>query len=149
MRKKEDAMVEASSMNDYSALMRYQREASIQPIEKPISIPEEDLKPSIPVEKYMELQDKIEDKTQEYQEAQEEKDAKTRQFIAGYAGIESKKTQFEILLEGMNPEDDVVDESESSLIDSLNILRDIQQQNNTVKAYAAYQEWQQNNANPL
>lgn len=63
--------------------------------------------------------------------------------------LSQKKTQFEILLEGMNPEDDAVNESDSSLMDTLNTLRDIQKQNNTVKAYAAYQEWQQNNAIPL
>ncbi|NPA66120.1 MAG: hypothetical protein GXO11_04470 [Epsilonproteobacteria bacterium] len=142
-------MIEAVLSNDYTSLLRYQREVSIQPVNDPITVPEEEFRPEIPIETKMELQDKLQEKKDSYEEAQEQQEAKTREFIAGYAEIESKKTQFEILLEGMNPEDDVIDESESSLIDSLYTLRDIQKQNNTVKAYATYQEWQQNNAKSI
>ena len=131
----------SDTYQDYSALMRYQRDATIQPIDKPVTIPE-DIRPEIPVEKYMELQDSVREKLDDYQASKEEKEARTRRFIAGYAGIESKKTQFEILLEGMNSEDDVIDPSESSLMQTIATLRDIQKQNNIVEAYAAYQQWQ-------
>jgi len=137
-------MIEAALSNDYTSLLRYQREVSIQPVNDPITVPEEEFHPEIPIETKMELQDKLQEKKDSYEEEQEQKEAKTREFIAGYAYIDSKKTQFEILLEGMNPEDDVIDESDSSLRESINILRDIQKQNNVVKAYATYQEGQQN-----
>ena len=51
------------------------------------------------------------------------------------AGINSVKSQFEIYMEGMTG-----DEYSNDTIVKLEDLREIQRQNNIVKAYAHYQE---------
>ena len=136
-----------SQMNyqDYSALVNYQRELQAQnhpnqqqtkPNEKEelITVPEDEFRPEIPV-----LPETPQEDEEELQQAQEEKD-RAREILVGATYIDSKKTQFEILLEGMNSEDDVVKES-SDMWDALKTLRDIQEQNNTIEAYAKYQEY--------
>ena len=133
--------VSSDVYNDYSILTQFQRGSSIQPVENPVTVPEEEFRHEIPIEKQMEIKDNISQKMQEYQQERQAQKNDARAFLTDYAGIQSAKTQFEILLEGINSEDDVLSNDEN-MIESIQTLRDIQEQNNTVQAYATYREWQ-------
>ena len=121
--------VGTSLYDNYAALLRYRqdvtqnkhKEAEILPIEKPQIQPIKH--PSETIDKEA-LQSKI-----------DEKKDNLRQFVALSAGINSVKSQFEIYMEGMTG-----DEYSSDTIVKLEDLREIQRQNNIVKAYAYYQE---------
>ncbi|SFV63808.1 hypothetical protein MNB_SM-6-480 [hydrothermal vent metagenome] len=78
-------------------------------------------------------------------EAQAKKDAIRGTFV-DYVGYQSKKSQVEIYL-SVATDSDVEIGSDIKL--TLESLRDIQKQNNTVQAYAQYQENQLGAANPL
>lgn len=83
-----------------------------------------------------------EDAAKEAQAKKEEEASATREFIAGVVGAQSKKTQAEIYLTVAT--DGKYEPSNGvSAGDIISSLRDIQKQNNFVKAYAAYAENQQ------
>ena len=120
--------MQVDTTTSYANLAQYSRDL--------ITVPEEEFRPSIPLEA---VEEDIQEKIDEYTQEQEEQKDKTRRFIAGAAWIDSKKTQFEILLEGMNSEDEVI-KNDNSLLDTLKILRDIQEQNSVIESYAKYKE---------
>lgn len=135
--------------NPYSQLQQYQqpidvtprRGPSILPIEEnPITVPEEDFKPKPDPEKLNELQDRLYDGIKKISQYKEEKADDTRAVFVGHTAIESVKTRFEIYMNGMTQSDNFGD-SGSSSIEFMETLREIEAQNNAVKAYAAYQEF--------
>jgi len=79
-------------------------------------------------------------KTDLAENVQEKKDAQ-RGVVVDYLDASSKKSQVEIYLavatDGKASED-------NAAIDVIRELRDVQKQNNTIQAYAAYQEAQKN-----
>ncbi len=103
-----------------------QKDAEILPIENPAEIQ--------PIEETPTQEPSKMDKEALIQKIDERKNA-TRQVIAMSAGINSVKSQFEIYMEGMTG-----DEYSNDTIVKLEDLREIQRQNNIVKAYAYYQE---------
>jgi len=129
--------MELSSVNPYRHLAQYQQPA-VMP-EKPdlITIPEFE-KPELSPENRLKLQDRIEEIVDEKEAAEQaEKDA-LRELTAQYVGTQSKKTQWEIYMSVAT--DSAVDLDDGDGIEFIRTLRDIQTQNNLVKAYAAYQE---------
>ena len=134
-----------SSMNNYATLMQYQRPSIPEkPEESPVTIPEFgdqeiiDVIKDISQEIKTGLQENLKEKVDEAkQEDQEQKD-NTREFLADYAGVQSKKNQWDIYMSVMTESD--VDTSNDGSIEFLQNLRDVQEQNNRVEAYALYQE---------
>ena len=126
--------IDNSTYNSYNTMMQYrqeastlrQKEAEILPIENPAEIQ--------PIEETPSQKPNEIDQEALLQKIDERKDA-TRQFVAMSAGINSIKSQFEIYMEGMTG-----DEYSNETIVKLEDLREIQRQNNIVKAYAYYQE---------
>ncbi len=107
----------------------------IQPIEQPEVLPTP--KPELSPEDQLKVQKHI-DKTKEAEVAQEQaKKDSQRALVTGYAGLESKKSQVEIYL-AVATEDKVT--LENNTLNSLDTLRDVQEQNQTIQAYATYQE---------
>ena len=134
-----------SSMNSYANLMQYQR-LSIpeKPQENPVTIPEfddqeivESIK-EITQEIKTDLQENLQEKVDVAKQEDQEKKDNTREFLADYAGVQSKKNQWDIYMSVMTESE--VDTSNDDTINFLNNLRDIQEQNNRVEAYAHYQE---------
>ena len=109
-----------------SQISTIQAPVTIQPIVKPELSPENQLKVASTVD------GKIEAKSAEDQET---KDAQ-RAFFINQVGTQSKKTQVEIYLSVATEEKVSL---QNNTLDSLQILRDIQKQNQAVEAYAAYQ----------
>ena len=123
----------SNQINNYQTLNMQQKPISIQPV------PNED-KPSLEVspEKRLDIENTINDKqTEAADKTQEEKD-QLRMAMVNDLEKQSKKTQVEIYLSVATGSK--VELGGNSTIDSLNILRDVQKQNNTVAAYATYQE---------
>jgi hypothetical protein len=81
----------------------------------------------------MALRDRLEEAKEDLTEATERREDEIRQLAVGYTAIQSKKSQFEIYMSGST-------EEKPSTVEFMRTLRDIQEQNNTIKAYAAYQE---------
>ena len=123
----------SNQTNNYQTLNMQQKPISIQPV------PNED-KPSLEVspEKRLDIENTINDKqTEAADKTQAEKD-QLRMAMVNDLEKQSKKTQVEIYLSVAT--DSKVELGGNSTIDSLNILRDVQKQNNSVAAYATYQE---------
>ena len=123
--------------NPYAGLMQYQKPDLI-------TIPEID-PPTISPETELKVKEKIVDRIGEIGEkAQEQKD-NLRAMTAQYVGNQSKKTQWEIYLQGMESGEIDPDEGMSG-IEFYDTLRQMQEQNNRIKAYGAYQgkggEWE-------
>jgi len=134
-----------NSTNNYTSLMQYQRPSiPEQPQETPITIPEFDDQEIISKLKTLaseikdNVQESIQEKATQYQEERQAKKDDARAFLADYAGVQSKKNQWDIYMSVMTDSD--VDTSNDNTIDFLKELRDVQQQNNRVEAYALYQE---------
>ena len=134
-----------SSMNNYATLMQYQRPSiPEQPQESPITIPEFDDQEIIETIKDVtqeiknNLQDNLEEKVTDYEDENQAKKDNTRAFLADYAGVQSKKNQWDIYMSVMT--DSEVDTSNDNSINFLKNLRDVQEQNNRVEAYALYQD---------
>jgi hypothetical protein len=134
-----------SSMNNYATLMQYQRPSiPEQPEESPITIPEFDDQEIIETIKDVtqeiknNLQDNLEEKVIDYEDENQAKKDNTRAFLADYAGVQSKKNQWDIYMSVMT--DSEVDTSNDNSINFLKNLRDVQEQNNRVEAYALYQD---------
>lgn len=129
--------MEISSQDPYRHLTRYQRPVTIPEKTDPITIPEYE-RPELSPEKRLKLQEKIETSIDRKREdLQAERDA-LRELTAGYVGLQSKKTQWEIYLSVETGGD--VDPSGGEGIEFIGTLRDIRKQNNLVKAYATYHE---------
>jgi len=134
-----------SSMNSYANLMQYQRPSIPEkPQENPVTIPEfddqeivESIK-EITQEIKTDLQENLQEKVDVAKQEDQEKKDNTREFLADYAGVQSKKNQWDIYMSVMTESE--VDTSNDDTINFLNNLRDIQEQNNRVEAYAHYQE---------
>jgi hypothetical protein len=129
--------------NPYQYLQQYQQPQKEGPVstpvepQPPITIPEYE-RPTLPTETQMELQDRINEKRAELGDTlQSQKDA-IRQYTVAYTGAQSKKTQFEIYMN--NSTDSHIDSDAPTGIEFMQTLRDIQKQNNTIKAFAAYQD---------
>jgi hypothetical protein len=116
----------SSQTNNYQDLSVHQ---------KPVTLPEEGQKPS-------DTELSPETKPEIAEKSQEEKD-QLRGVMVNQLEHQSKKTQVEIYLSVAA--DSKVEVGGSNTIDSLNTLRDVQKQNNTVAAYATYQENQNGN----
>ncbi|WP_456453383.1 hypothetical protein [Hydrogenimonas sp.] len=134
------------SSDPYQHLMQYQQPnairppATIQPIEERpdlITIPEFE-KPELSPETRLELKKRLEEKLDDTKESYRAQRDALRELTVGYVGVQSKKTQWEIYLSGMS-EGEVGSDAPSG-VEFYQMLRDIQQQNNTIKAYAAYGE---------
>jgi hypothetical protein len=135
-----------NSANSYASLMQYQRPSiPEQPQESPITIPEFGDQEIIGKIKELtsaiksNLKESIEEKVDDYQADQAEQNDKTRAFLADYAGVQSKKNQWDIYMSVMTESD--VDTSNEGTVTILKELRDVQEQNNRVQAYALYQEF--------
>jgi len=133
------------SLNNYSNLLQYQRPSIPEkPQESPITIPEFGDQEIIDTIKDVvdgiktDIKENIQDKVAKYQEDTQSQKDDTRAFLAGYAGVQSKKNQWDIYMSVMTQSD--VDTSNDHSIDFLKNLRDVQEQNNRVEAYALYQE---------
>ena len=125
--------------------MQYQRPSiPEQPQESPITIPEFDDQEIIgKIEELTSviksnLQENLQEKVTEYQEDTQAQKDQARAFLAGYAGVQSKKDQWDIYMSVMT--DSEVDTSNEGTVTLLKELRDIQEQNNRVQAYSLYQE---------
>jgi biotin synthase-related radical SAM superfamily protein len=81
-------------------------------------------------------QEQYQEKLAQAKESLEEKKDDTRAFLADYAGVQSKKSQWDIYMSVMTQSD--VDTSDDGTINFLEELRDVQKQNNTVEAYVLY-----------
>lgn len=81
-------------------------------------------------------------KAQESADTQAKKDAQ-RGYATGYLAHKSKQSQIEIYLSVATNSDVDLGKDTPSILES---LRDVQKQNNSVKAYATYQENQKNGA---
>lgn len=125
----------SSQTNSYQDLNVQQKSTTIQPV------PQEEKKLSntdVSLEKRLETENKIDDKqTVLADKSQEEKD-QLRSTMVDRIEHQSKKTQVEIYLSVAT--DSNVELAGNSTVDSLKTLRDVQKQNNTVEAYATYQE---------
>ena len=134
-----------NATSTYATLMQYQRPSIPEvPQENPITIPEYndqeiiDTIENIADELKSNLQEDLQDKVAQYQEETQAKKDDARAFLADYAGVQSKKNQWDIYMSVMTESD--VDTSNDNTIDFLKNLRDIQEQNNRVEAYALYKE---------
>ncbi len=128
----------SNQTNNYQAMNIYQKpENSIQPVLTPEPTePEEVLTPE------EEMDARYEDQATQAQkdaELQAEQDAQ-REYAAGYISQQSKQTQVEIYLSVATDSDISLGHDTASILES---LRDVQKQNNQVKAYATYQENQE------
>jgi biotin synthase-related radical SAM superfamily protein len=129
--------MEIDALNaQYNSLLQYQRDY--------VTIPEfdeqevvQDLK-DILEDVTQKAEDKLQEGITQAKESLDEKKDKTRAFLADYAGVQSKKSQWDIYMSVMTQSD--VDSSDDGMINFLEELRDIQKQNNTVEAYALYAE---------
>ena len=134
-----------SSMNNYATLMQYQRPSiPEQPQESPITIPEFDDQEIIETIKDIaagigeKVQENLQDKVADYEDETQAKKDDMRAFLADYAGVQSKKNQWDIYMSVMT--DSEVDTSNDDSINFLKNLRDVQEQNNRVEAYALYKD---------
>ena len=134
--------MQITAQSGYAHLAQYQQPRAILPIEEPVTTPVEPKppvtipeyeKPTLDPEKAMELQDRLEEAKSDLAASEEAKRDEIRQLAVGYTAIQSKKSQFEIYMTGTTEEN-------PSTVKFMQTLRDIQEQNNTIKAYAAYQE---------
>ncbi|WP_300364585.1 hypothetical protein [Hydrogenimonas sp.] len=126
-----------SSQSAYQHLAQYQQPVAIPGKPDLITIPEFE-KPELSPENRLKLQDRIAEKIDDVKTGlQEQRDA-LRELTVGYIGTQSKKTQWEIYMSVTTEAD--MDSDAPSGIEFYQTLRDIQKQNNVVKAYAAYQE---------
>ena len=145
--------VEASSYG-YSALNNYQK-PSILPIELPDYSNKEiyeasdgniirgdDGKLHLTPQGQTNLNNAIEDAQKEVQAQKEQEAAATREFVAGVVSAQSKKTQAEIYLAVASDGKYSIGNGISAS-DIIKSLRDVQEHNNFVQAYAAYAQNQQ------
>ena len=118
----------------YEAITPYQRGRVEQPQKEAdiLPIPPENDKPQLDDEQKEKLQELLKETQQQKQEEKES----LRKFVVGSTAIHSKQTQFEIYMSGMTGNE--VDITNDYTI--LENLRDIQKQNDTIKAYATYKE---------
>ena len=84
------------------------------------------------------LQNKKESGLQKAADAQDAKKAQQRELATAYIGRQSKKSQVEIYLSVALESN--TNDTGSSGADVIRELRNVQKQNNIVRAYAAYQE---------
>lgn len=133
----------SSQINSYQDLSVKTTPVTIQPV------PQEEKKLSnleVSPEKRLEVENSIDNKqTADAEKSQEQRDQQ-RGLLVDQLERQSKKTQVEIYLSVAT--DSKVEIGGNSTIDSINILKDVQKQNNSVAAYATYQE-NQNGVNPL
>ena len=132
-----------SQINSYQDLSVKPTPVTIQPV------PQEEKKLSnleVSPEKRLEVENSVDDKqTANAEKSQEQRDQQ-RGLLVDQLERQSRKTQVEIYLSVAT--DSKVEIGGNNTIDSINILKDVQKQNNSVAAYATYQE-NQNEANPL
>ena len=122
-----------TSMNMYQQPVEQRGGAVIQPI-----IPEVDPTPELsPEDQLKQDSEKQAQLDAQAAESQAKKDAQ-REAAAGLIAHESKQTQAEIYLSVMA--DSKVSLGNDDLVGTIEVLRDIQKQNNTVAAYATYAE---------
>jgi hypothetical protein len=140
---KERTMQVSAYNNPYQYLQQYQQPRKEGPVSTPVeprppvTIPEYE-RPTLPTEAKMKLQERVDEKRTEVGDTlQSQKDA-IRQYTAAYVGAQSKKTQFEIYMN--NTTDSELDSDTPTGIEFMQTLRDIQKQNNTIKAFSAYQD---------
>lgn len=120
--------------NNYTSLLQYQRPSIPEQRESsPITIPEFNDQEIVDT-----IKDDLQETIEQYTQDKEAKKDELRAFLADYAGVQSKKNQWDIYMSVMTESD--VDTSNDSSIDFLKNLRDVQEQNNRVAAYALYQE---------
>ena len=126
-----------SSHHAYQHLAQYQKPVPVP--EKPdlITIPEFE-KPELSPENQLKLQDKIAEKVDDVKTNLDEQRDALREMTVGYIGVQSKKAQWEIYMSVATESD--IDSEAPSGVEFYQTLREIQKQNNMVKAYAAYQE---------
>ncbi|WP_353661312.1 hypothetical protein [Hydrogenimonas sp. SS33] len=114
--------MQLSDNSAYTRLAHYQKPFT-QPVKKPVSIPESA------------VEEGAAEKVEEIRDAARERNDALRQPTVGHIGLQSKKNRFDI---DMN---DISGTShDTAAITFYQTLRDIEKQNNTVKAYAAYTE---------
>ena len=132
--------MDVSSSNPYLHLGRYQQPITVPGApseENPVTIPEFE-KPELSPEQRLALEKSLQERLDEAEEkAQEEQDA-LRGLTVGYVGLQSKKTQWEIYM-SVTTQTDMQSDAQDGVA-FYRTLRDIQEQNNTIKAYAAYRE---------
>jgi len=128
-----------NTINSYKQLSRVGTEPldSNSHVRLPQHIPEDELSPEEQLN-----QDREAQATQDAKdaEAQAKKDAQ-KDYAAGYLSHHSKQTQVEIYLSVATDSNVSLGSNTASIIES---LRDVQQQNNRVEAYATYKENQEN-----
>ncbi|NPA29467.1 MAG: hypothetical protein GXO33_04710 [Epsilonproteobacteria bacterium] len=112
----------------YDHLARYQQPLPPEKEPKaPVTIPERPQPEPLDPERL----DEIETKRQERNDT-------IREVAVGYTAVQSVKSRFEIYMTGLTG--DTYDLGGASTVEFLQTLSDIEKQNNTVKAYAAYME---------
>ena len=129
--------MQVQGQNPYTHLMQYQRPASEGPAILPIENPADE-RPQLTPEQKLDLQDRLAEKAQEIKEGADAQRDAMRELTVGYVGMRSKQTQWEIYLSGMSGEE--VDTGGGDGVQFYNTLREIHEQNNAIKAYAAYRE---------
>ena len=134
-----------NSLSNYTTLMQYQRPSIPEkPQESPVTIPEFGDQEIIDTIKDVvgdittDIKENLQENVLENEEETQAKKDEARVFLADYAGVNSKKNQWDIYMSVMTESD--VDTSNDNTISFLNNLRDVQEQNNRVEAYAQYQE---------
>ena len=129
----------SNQMNPYASMNMYQQPVEqrggvvIQPI-----IPEVDPTPELsPEDQLKQDREKQAQLDAHAAERQAKKDAQ-RESAVSFIAHESKQTQAEIYLSVMA--DSKVNLGNDDLVGTIEVLRDVQKQNNTVAAYATYAE---------
>jgi len=132
-----------NTSNPYQDITAYQRKDIL-----PVIKPENPIYPEKPINAKLELSPEDELKMQhakeeaarKAEEEKEEKIAKLKALMAQYTKEQSIKSQIEIYL-SVATDSDVDMGNDSNILD---ILRDIQDQNNSMHGYETYQELQEN-----
>ena len=117
------------SGNPYAHLIRYQQPAPERAESHSLSKPGH--KPTL-------THAQLTEKPQKLQEDSHEEEKAIWEMSIAYLGEQSRRMQWEIYLSGITGEK--VDLGGGEWVRFYNTLRDIREQNNAVKAYAAYRE---------
>jgi hypothetical protein len=132
--------MDVSASNPYLHLDRYQQPITVPGApspEEPVTIPEYE-PPEISPQKRLELRERLKEGFEEAEKNRRAEEEAMRQLTVGYVGLQSKKTQWEVYMSGTTGSD--MGSDAPGGVEFYKLLRDIQEQNNTIKAYAAYQE---------
>ena len=132
--------MDVSSSNPYLHLGRYQQPITLSgtPVKKnPVTIHEFE-KPERSPEQWLALEKSLRERLADAEEkAQEERDA-LRGPTVGHVGLQSKKREEEISM-SLATRNDMQNDARNGVV-FYRTLRNIQEQNNTIKAYATYRE---------